>query len=438
MDLSTLDIMPFMYLNCVFEIFLLHTLLGGLFQDRGGCKAVKVLKAAACITIMIIVNSFRLPWLNLVCVPIIYYAFARLNFLLELKYAILYIIIFYMILAGTEFAFSYAYKLFGINVTLARFGRIFILTIQDIFEFVIIQLVIRQHRAPYEGGSYRYLKTLFILPIATLILLNGHMVPNGHYKVGYFLICTGGILLVVSIMVNFSIVERLLGTLNEAKNEEMLNMKTHLERIHIQVLEDLNRDYAKNIHEMKHMLRTLHKLAYENEDEIVRELSMKLLSGRFQAKEIYSADPVTNAIVWEREEMARDYKVDFKVDIEHGLNLDFVEDVDKIMMFGNLLDNALEAAATVEREGYVSVSFYMGNGALVIIRVENNFKIKPRKLGKEYLTTKKVKMEHGFGLNIVKELSEKYGGMFNTTENETTFTAFLLLSNIQSMSNTEK
>lgn len=153
MDLSTLDIMPFMYLNCVFEIFLLHTLLGGLFQDRGGCKAVKVLKAAACITIMIIVNSFRLPWLNLVCVPIIYYAFARLNFLLELKYAILYIIIFYMILAGTEFAFSYAYKLFGINVTLARFGQIFILTIQDIFEFVIIQLVIRQHRAPYEGGN---------------------------------------------------------------------------------------------------------------------------------------------------------------------------------------------------------------------------------------------------------------------------------------------
>lgn len=437
MDLSKIEIMPIMYLNCVFEIFLLYTLFRGLFQIREGHNGVKILKAAVCITVIFIINCFRLPWLNLVCVPIIYYVFVRLIFHLELKYAILYVIFYYMILAGAEFAFSYAYKLFGIDVTTAEFGRVFLLVIQDIFELVIIQLVIKQHRASYEGDSYRYLKTLFILPITSLILLNGYLVPNEHHIIGYFLVCAGGILLVISTMVNFSIVEKLLCALSEAKDEEMLKMKTHLERLHIQRLEDLNHDYAKNIHEMKHMIRTLEELACENEGGAVRELSMKLSARGGSAKEIYSGDPIMNAILLEREKMAMEYKVDFKVDIECGLNLDFIEDMDKITMFGNLLDNALEAAVAVKEGGYVSVSFYMGNCAMAIFRVENNFKIKPRTQGNEYITIKKAKKEHGFGLKAVKELSKKYGGMFNITENETTFTVMLLLSNVQNMSNTE-
>lgn len=438
MDLSNVELMPVIYLNCVFEVSLLYIFLKGLFSVREEHRGIKILKALICITVMFIINNYRQPWLNLICVPIIYFVYVRLNFYMELKFTILYVIFYYIILAGAEFAFSYVYKLFEIDVTTADFGRVLILAIQDVFEFVIIQLVKRQHRGPYEDDSYQYLKTMFLLPITALILLNGILIPYEYHMIGYVLVCIGGILLVVSIMLNFSIVERLLSTLREAKNEEMLNMKTHLERLHLQRLEEVNSNYAKAIHEMKRYLRTLEQLACENENGIINELSMKLLSKEFQEKKVYSRDPIVNAILLEREKMAEDSEIDFNVDVQDGLNLDFIDDLDKITMFGNILDNALEAAEDAA-DGYVSVSLYMGNYASIIFRVENNFKIKPIKKGKEYITIKRVKKEHGFGLKNVKELSEKYGGMFdcNDSENESTFTAMLILSNMQKMSNTE-
>lgn len=101
-------------------------------------------------------------------------------------------------------------------------------------------------------------------------------------------------------------------------------------------------------------------------------------------------------------------------------------------MFGNLLDNALEAATGSEC-GYVYVSLFMGNDAFLIFKVVNNFRVKPKKRGKVYLTIKQDKGRHGFGIKKVEELAQKYGGMLNISEDQNVFNAVLLLSNIPKM-----
>lgn len=429
MDESKLIMMPIMYLNCAFEISLLYVFFDGLFQVHEERKRGRILMTLLCTTMMFLANNYGLHWLNLICVPIIFFIYVQVLYRLEIKYALLYTLFYYVIGAGTEFVTLYVYKILGMDVLVVDFGRLFLLLVQDIFQFLIVQVIIKEHQVAYGDNSYRYLKSLFLLPITTLILLNGYLIPDTHHMIGPFLICIGGIFLILSNMFYFVIVETLLKALSEAKDKEMLEMKSRLESRHYQRLEETNRDYAKYNHEMKHILRTMKQLALSMNSPQIEALLNEVPKRKLPDRRTYCGDLIMDAILEERNSMAKDKGIIFNTNIQLGINITFIDDMDKISMFGNLLDNALEAAETSEN-GHVKVSLFIGNEAMVIFGVENNFKHKPKKIGKEYLTIKKMKKEHGFGISEVRRLSEKYGGTLGITEGGNTFEALLILSNV--------
>ncbi len=57
----------------------------------------------------------------------------------------------------------------------------------------------------------------------------------------------------------------------------------------------------------------------------------------------YCTNSILNAIVVRYQEVCRKKGIDFTVDIRHA-SLDFLESVDMTVLFGNLLENAVEAA----------------------------------------------------------------------------------------------
>ena len=120
------------------------------------------------------------------------------------------------------------------------------------------------------------------------------------------------------------------------------------------------------------------------------------------------------------------------MDIQPGLCLDFINETDKIRIFGNLLDNALEAAGGCGNgEGYVKAKLYMGNEAMVVFRLVNNFVHENKRAVRWFQTTKPDKKAHGFGLQNVEELAGKYPWVFGVTEEEDEFVVMLVLSNAQ-------
>lgn len=423
---------PLMYLNCIFEVYLLYNFLDAIFPLNDNKQFRRLFKIVGGATAIYIVNSFKQPSLNLVFVPIILIVFTWLMFEIEFKYNFLYVIFYYVILAVSEFAFHYVYALAGIDVTKVDFSRVFFLIVEKVFEFTVVQIIKKRHQNSYQSDSYQYLKSLFILPIASMILLNGFFIPIKD-PFGSLLVLVGGIMLVVSNIVNFSIVEKLLTAVYTAKDAEMFRLKTQLEQNHYQRLEEVNKECADSIHELKRMVRTMEQLASTNDFDAVKLVATEISEKGFSINaRIYSGDKITNAIFIEREKMALDMGVRYSVEVQCGIDLEFISNVDKISMFGNLLDNALEAAAGSEC-GYVCVSLFMGNDAFLIFKVVNNFRVKPKKRGKVYLTIKQDKGRHGFGIKKVEELAQKYGGMLNISEDQNVFNAVLLLSNIPKM-----
>ena len=199
-------------------------------------------------------------------------------------------------------------------------------------------------------------------------------------------------------------------------------------------MEKVNREYAGYLHEMRHIVQTIRQFSDMENAGTLKQLSeeaSKLLEKRSLLDEgIYTDDPVMNAVLTERAQTARERKIEYKVNIQPGVRPDFVSETDKIRIFGNLIDNALEAAGGCEN-GYVSVNLRTANESMSILQVRNSFCHQNRKKGMLYETTKADKRQHGFGLKNVYELAEKYCGLLNITEEQNEFLVLLALSNMQ-------
>lgn len=124
----------------------------------------------------------------------------------------------------------------------------------------------------------------------------------------------------------------------------------------------------------------------------------------------YCTNPVLNTIVVRCQEMCRKKGIEFTVDIRHA-SLDFLEPVDITVLFGNLLENAVEAAeGALDPFVEFSVSLRESHN-LLLVTIANTCKELPvEESGEWFVTRKEEKLHHGIGLQSVRQTLNKYEG----------------------------
>ena len=420
-----------MYCNCIFAVFLFFDLFRALFPLYENRRYVRLLEMMGCITAIFLINLAKNPLVNLICVPSLYFLYVWLVFRTRWKSSIVYVVLFYVIIAISEFAFLHIYKLLGVNMTRLGLPRFLLLITQDTFQFTIIQVVKKQLQIPYGEEGYHYTKYFLILPVASFVLLNSLLVPSVN-PYGYLLIVAGSILLILSNIVIFITMERLLSAQRTMKDREMMVMKTKLEENHYRRTKEIEQNYEEYICGTIHILEAVASEERENIARFAYE-AVRLLEKRPLVQPEPLNDAVLSEIIANRSMMARKLGVKYQLDIQTAVEIEFICEEDKIQMFGNLLDNALEAAASCEN-GYVSASLYRGNESIVIFRVENSFK-QDRKKSRIFLTQKQDETGKGIWIDKVEELSHKYNGLLKITKNEQCSLAILVLSCIKDIKN---
>lgn len=96
--------------------------------------------------------------------------------------------------------------------------------------------------------------------------------------------------------------------------------------------------------------------------------------------------------------------------IADGASMDFMTPSDMYSLFGNALDNAIEAVSVLD-EAKRSIGFSVKRvGNFVSVHVENMFGGKLRMKNSLPETTKSNTNYHGYGMLSMKYLTEKYGG----------------------------
>ena len=178
---------------------------------------------------------------------------------------------------------------------------------------------------------------------------------------------------------------------------------------------------------MKNRLAALYDAAEEGDSGVVMAALEEMLEDISLTEDIiYSANPVLNSILQLKAAKAKEssIKTDIQVFIPKRLS---IETGDMGVLYGNLLDNAIEACRQIrQEERHLDLETKYQEGNLLIL-VRNS---KTGKENRRLATTKTDKKKHGRGIRAVRRVAEKYGGTLLLEDQGNVFEAKLLLTGV--------
>lgn len=236
------------------------------------------------------------------------------------------------------------------------------------------------------------------------------------------------IMLFINILI-FTIYLKLSEDMELREKNVVCKQEIDLYNRHIEEKENSMLEFRKAKHDLKNQLIFLLERCEKKEyKEVELFLEQLIEKAPFDSLTISKTDnSVVDALVNYKYTIAKRFGIEFIVKLEIPMILPF-ENADKCIVLGNALDNAMEAniRADIEKR-YVKLNMRMDMNNLVIV-IENSFngQISKDKKGK-ILTIKTNKINHGFGLDSIQKVVNKYHGFMRTSYTETVFTIEILL-----------
>ena len=198
----------------------------------------------------------------------------------------------------------------------------------------------------------------------------------------------------------------------------------------------VNLDYYKNVeknsvearkirHDLANMVQTAYEIM-ENGTESDKESAKKMFA-QLKAEvadikiERFCQNTLVNAIASNKAAECRKNDIDFDFDLRVPEDLG-IEEVDICKAYVNIFDNAINAAKAIDEKRYVKIkSFTSEDDGMLYISGEND-------IAPDYEEKKKARTgEHGYGLKILRDTAEKYGGRLVTDDKGDTFTVVMTM-----------
>lgn len=165
------------------------------------------------------------------------------------------------------------------------------------------------------------------------------------------------------------------------------------------------------IHDIKNHLQTIAGLSEDGGESKIHEYVQQLMEmPEMKSSVTYCSQPVLNVILGQYQEICKKKSIQFGVDIRKD-SVDYITVDDLTALFGNLLKNAVEAAAGVS-EAYIDVTVnYNYKSKQTFISVENSVLYPPMFDGDGGLISRKNDGKlHGVGIKSIQRAAEHYQG----------------------------
>lgn len=179
-------------------------------------------------------------------------------------------------------------------------------------------------------------------------------------------------------------------------------------------------------HDMKNRIQILNNIAEHGDiSELKKYLSE--VEAKHKEYEVFSntgnliIDSIINSKLGYAAEKGIRVTASVMIPAAIGVNTD-----DMVVIFGNLLDNAIEASERVKNSKYIDLFVSYEEGCM-ILRIRNNFdKVKIDKAG-DFVTRKEDDALHGIGIKSVKSTVAKYDGIIEFATDGTEFTVDIMI-----------
>lgn len=394
-------------------VFFINALDFGILYKYLQCFSVKrkfsshtrVGLLVLCVTVVSLVNQCANPTLNLLFSISMIYLYS---------FSFSYPLSCYLVLPALYVGLGFVTELIGLlllrslneYVPLELTYKISVI-LCEIIRYLLVFIVCQSWRIQLTSLSFDIGCLLFSIAISsvTIICITIYMASTNNASLGNLLCMSIIFMVLLSNALTFTVFHKLVCLMQENyKNEMILQEAKAKERYYAEVAAN-HRNVQKMKHDMKNRLLGICALVESNED-FKNELQKIVGELEYNDKKIYTSNEIFNTILNNKLHIATedDIKTTVSIMIPRRLNLDYS---DAGILIGNLLDNAIEACKKLPKDNrWISVTMNYRNHML-ILEMCNGKKHAPVMLNK---SSKNDPFNHGFGIQSVKKVVEKYNG----------------------------
>ncbi len=174
-------------------------------------------------------------------------------------------------------------------------------------------------------------------------------------------------------------------------------------------------------HDLKHQRRTiLAGKEIDHEERKDRENAIDIYDSAYKTK-----NEALNVVLREKGRICKKEGIELTCIIDAS-TLSFLKDYDVYSLFGNIFDNAIEALRQVKEKKKVLALQINTKGNFLRITSYNRFVGDLRFENGIPVTTKKDKINHGYGLKSISNIVKKYGGQLRIKTKDNIYTLTIL------------
>lgn len=311
----------------------------------------------------------------------------------------------------------------------ARFHSMIIFTIfSKMMFFTIIYICMHFLKGRQKQDQQRDNSALLLvfIPLTSVFIMLTFLTVNDAYTLSPALtaiIALDAVFLLVTNLLVFGI-----NQYNQNKNKEFTEMQLLLQKEansaeYYQMLLSQSENQNILIHDIKKHLQSISLLNDKGEqDKITAYIRQLMVSSDLKETARLCDHEMLNTILCQYKRQCDNKHISFHVDIRHGTT-DFIADSDLTSLFGNLLDNAMEAASNIP-EAFIEINTVRrANTPFVVITVINSSRKNPFSGPQGSLATSKSdRRRHGFGIKSIRKTVSKYQGDIKMYYNDDTLT----------------
>lgn len=382
-----------------------------LFEPQYSRKFIKAIEILT-IFILAIINSFEMPFLNLItsvsvslCVAIFLYKSKSLfhsimySLFIWLLFIISETICGVIVILLANIAGVQTFSIFAIYVVPQFFLIVFYYTILIRF-FSKVSLIPISRRNYYYFLTYTTFNVFLIITIAYCLFGSVNTIQ----------MMLTSIVLIGTFVININLIP-FLEVISKKERLEYENIALQ-EREHASFIqyENLRKNHevsSQLIHDVKKHVNVLEQLYESNNYIKAKEYGIEFKKSLDQNKiHIFTTNEILNILLNEKDKFAKENQIDFSISLG-DISFEGVNDVDLTTIFANLLDNAFESAMLRNEDRYVFISSKQF-GQIIALSITNSYD------GPDVSKIHELKSSKGnrkgLGIPNVLRVVEKYNG----------------------------
>ncbi len=209
---------------------------------------------------------------------------------------------------------------------------------------------------------------------------------------------------------------------SQIKENEILSIEAISNQYVLHTLNDYiisEKKFRALRHDMKNHLLVLQQMAEKNEAQKANLYIKKLINDfiALTGQRFRTGHVMLDGLVSMKYRLMQERQIEFSCSMFIGHDLSpVVTDADMCIIFGNLLDNAIDATEKLESGRYIRLRSHR-QGSYLCVTLSNSYNGHILKSDDRLLTTKKND-GHGYGLNNVRSAVERIGGILTVNHSD--------------------